>query len=106
MKNSAEVLMKIEQNRAQIKKFGVRRLGLFGSAARHETASSGDLDFLVEFKNKSFDAYIRFEVLLGRSLPMQNRPGDPRSSETRVETAHSTRGGLRPETLKFFEGYR
>ena len=43
---------------------GVRRLGLFGSAARGEATESSDLDFLVEFEHKSFDCYMGVKELL------------------------------------------
>lgn len=43
---------------------GVRRLGLFGSAARGETTDASDLDFLVEFEKKTFDGYMDLKFLL------------------------------------------
>ncbi|MDH5640551.1 MAG: nucleotidyltransferase domain-containing protein, partial [Nitrospira sp.] len=57
-RNREEVLGLIEQNREGIKKLGVRRLGLFGSCARGEATANSDLDFVVEFTTKSFDAYM------------------------------------------------
>lgn len=59
-----EVLTCIEQNREALKQFGVRRLGLFGSAARGEATASSDLDFVVEFTEKSFDAYMDLKTYL------------------------------------------
>jgi uncharacterized protein len=44
----------------------LRRLGLFGSAARGEATESSDLDFLVDFERKSFDAYMDLKALLER----------------------------------------
>jgi len=43
---------------------GVRRLGLFGSCARDEHSQSSDLDFVVEFERKSFDAYMDLKFFL------------------------------------------
>jgi predicted nucleotidyltransferase len=59
-----EVLGLIEQNREGLKKLGVRRLGLFGSCARGEATATSDLDFVVEFANKSFDAYMDLKTFL------------------------------------------
>ena len=41
-----------------MKQFGVRRLGLFGSCVRDEGTVDSDLDFVVEFEKKTFDAYM------------------------------------------------
>lgn len=59
-----EVLRLIEENQASLKKFGVRRLGLFGSCARGEATADSDLDFVVEFSEKSFDAYMDLKSFL------------------------------------------
>ena len=58
MKSREEVLKVIEENEATLRKLGVRRLGLFGSYARGEATPGSDLDFVVEFSDKSFDAYM------------------------------------------------
>lgn len=59
-----EVLRLLEQNRERLKRLGVRRLGLFGSCARGEATASSDLDFVVEFAEKSFDAYMDLKTFL------------------------------------------
>lgn len=59
-----EVLSLIEQNREALKRLGVHRLGLFGSCARGEATASSDLDFVVEFTEKSFDAYMDLKTFL------------------------------------------
>ena len=64
MRNREEVLSLIEQNQAALKKLGVRRLGLFGSCARGEATAGSDLDFVVEFSDKSFDAYMDLKSFL------------------------------------------
>jgi predicted nucleotidyltransferase len=48
------------------RRLGVRRIGLFGSAARGEATEASDLDFLVEFERKTFDAYMGTKELLER----------------------------------------
>jgi len=59
-----EVLAKLERNREAIRRHGVRRIGLFGSCARGENYPASDLDFLVEFERKSFDAYMDLKDFL------------------------------------------
>lgn len=66
MKASEEVFKKIEENHEALRRLGVKRLGLFGSAARGEAGAASDLDFVVEFDHKSFDAYMDVKLLLER----------------------------------------
>lgn len=75
MNNSRdEILACIVQHKDEIVRFGVKRLALFGSAARNEASASSDLDFLVEFDRKSFDNYmdLKFylEDLFGRPVDL------------------------------------
>jgi predicted nucleotidyltransferase len=56
----------IRAHRGELRRLGVRRLGLFGSAARGEATEASDLDFLVEFDRKTFDAYMEVKELLAR----------------------------------------
>lgn len=53
-----EILAVLEGQAEALRSFDVRRLALFGSAARNEWTEGSDLDFLVDFERKSFDAYI------------------------------------------------
>ncbi len=59
-----QILAKLTEHRDHIRSFGVRSLGLFGSAARGESATAHDLDFLVEFDQKTFDAYMDLKAYL------------------------------------------
>lgn len=59
-----QVLAKLGQERDNIRRFGVRSLGLFGSVARGEDTPSSDLDILVEFDHKSFDGYMDLKAYL------------------------------------------
>ena len=58
------ILEALMQNRDNIRGFGVRRLGLFGSCARGEGTASSDLDFVVELEVKSFDTYMGLKFFL------------------------------------------
>ena len=64
MRTRDAILKTLEANRAAIRRFGVQRLGLFGSAARGEATDTSDLDFLVELDPKSFDAYMSLKEFL------------------------------------------
>ncbi len=58
MLTMTEIFNEIEKNRATLQRYGVRKLGLFGSFARGETHETSDLDFVVVFEKKTFDAYM------------------------------------------------
>lgn len=65
MKGSRErVLEALEGRKSELRRMGVRRIGLFGSVGRGESRAGGDLDFLVEFDRKSFDAYMDLKEFL------------------------------------------
>lgn len=50
-----EILEKLSQEKETItKKYSVEKIGLFGSYARNQQSETSDIDFYVEFKNKSF----------------------------------------------------
>lgn len=63
-RNRDEVIKTLQDNRAAIQEFGVRRLGLFGSIVRGEGNAASDLDFLVELKKNTFDAYMDLKFFL------------------------------------------
>src|SRR5271157_4345406 len=52
------ILKALADHHEEVRRFGVRSLGLFGSAARGEATATSDLDFLVELENPTFDAYM------------------------------------------------
>lgn len=56
------ILGRLAENREALRRLGVRRLGLFGSAARGDEAR--DLDFLLELDVKTFDAYMDVKLFL------------------------------------------
>ena len=64
MKNKKEILTALSTNQAKIKSFGVCSLSLFGSSIRGEETNGSDLDFIVEFEKKSFDAYMDLKLFL------------------------------------------
>lgn len=58
--NKEKVLSCLRQNRVQLRNFGVKKIGLFGSFVRKEPHLESDLDFLVEFdkEKKTFRNFI------------------------------------------------
>jgi predicted nucleotidyltransferase len=64
VRNRDEILKILEENGNAIRGYGVQRLGLFGSCARGECNEVSDLDFVVEFEKKSFDAYMDLKLFL------------------------------------------
>lgn len=60
------VLGKIEGNMDTIRRYGVKRIGLFGSYVRNEQKTESDLDVLVEFQKgkKTFDNYMELKFFL------------------------------------------
>jgi predicted nucleotidyltransferase len=68
IRNYQEILKIIGENRETIRGFGVRSLGLFGSAVRGEATDTSDLDFVVEFEKKTFDGYMGLKKFLEESF--------------------------------------
>src|SRR3972149_3070465 len=63
-RNRDDILKILEANREEIRGYGVQRIGLFGSCARGESTATSDLDFVVDFEKKSFDAYMGLKEFL------------------------------------------
>jgi len=59
-----EILKRLADNRETLRRLGVRRLAIFGSAVRDDVTEAHDLDFLVEFETKTFDAYMDLKAFL------------------------------------------
>jgi uncharacterized protein len=66
MLSATNILNMIRPKCAELRRLGVRRLGLFGSVARGDSKEVSDLDFLVELDHKTFDAYMDVKELLER----------------------------------------
>ena len=70
------ILALIKEYQKQIRAFGVKRLGLFGSFVRGQQNEDSDVDVLVEFDlgKKTFDAFIHLafflEDLFGRRVEL------------------------------------
>jgi predicted nucleotidyltransferase len=63
-------------HKGQLRQYGVKRCGVFGSFARGQQTEESDIDILVEFEpgNKSFDNFMKLafflEDMLGRRVEL------------------------------------
>jgi len=70
MLNKKSVIQSIHRNIDEIKGYGIKRIGIFGSFARASQNSKSDIDVLVEFypEEKKFDNYMELKFFLERLL--------------------------------------
>lgn len=62
---SMNVIDILKSHEREIKKrFGVKRIGLFGSFARGEQKDTSDVDILVEFEEPTFDNFMNLAFFL------------------------------------------
>ena len=67
---SNTILEFLDKNTGQIKKYGVKQIGLFGSFATGRNTNNSDIDILVEFEagEKTFDNYMDLKFFLEDKL--------------------------------------
>jgi predicted nucleotidyltransferase len=55
-----KILKTIQNHKAELIGFGIRRIGLFGSYVRNEQTSQSDIDILVDFfpEKENYDNYM------------------------------------------------
>ena len=72
-----DILTTIRANEARLRELSVRELALFGSFVRGDATDASDIDFLVEFDEKTFDNYIDtkrlLEALFGRRVDLGSK---------------------------------
>ncbi|MET0752541.1 MAG: nucleotidyltransferase family protein [Pyrinomonadaceae bacterium] len=61
-----QIFSRLREHKAEIRQFGVKRFGLFGSFLRGQQTVQSDVDLLVEFESgqKSFDNFMRLGFFL------------------------------------------
>lgn len=66
----ADIIAFFKTNKSEMKKYGVKKIGLFGSYAKDLESSNSDIDVLVEFKegNKTFDNYMDLKFYLEKQF--------------------------------------
>jgi hypothetical protein len=75
-----DALKILKEHESEIKRrFGVKRIGIFGSHARGEEKETSDVDVLVEFEVPSFDNFMDLafflEELFGREVDLVTTRG-------------------------------
>ncbi len=60
----AKIVRTLEMNKAELRRFSVKRIALFGSFLKNKEHKKSDMDFLVTFKEPTFDNYIELKFLL------------------------------------------
>ena len=65
MMTKKAILRIIQDHREEIsEKYGVKKIGLFGSYVRDEAGHKSDIDILVEFNTPNFDNYMELKFYL------------------------------------------
>lgn len=62
--NSNKIIQLIEGNKSKINKYGVKKIGLFGSFLKNRQRKKSDIDLLVTFKKPTFDNYMELKFFL------------------------------------------
>ena len=77
--NGNDVVNIIKSKRRMIKRYGVKSLALFGSAARNRLRKNSDVDVLVQFDQPTWANYIGLKFylqeLLGREVDLVTPKG-------------------------------
>ena len=77
--NRRRILALLQRNEDALKQYSVKRIGLFGSYARNEQTRRSDIDFLVEFREPTFDNFMDLafylEKLLGKRVELITEGG-------------------------------
>jgi len=70
MLNKKIIMKSIQDNLDEVKGYGIRRIGVFGSFVRSSQNEKSDIDVLVEFypSKKSFDNYMELKFFLEKLL--------------------------------------
>jgi uncharacterized protein len=65
MLTKESIVRELRKRRRELaSRFGVKRIGLFGSYVRGEAVEASDIDFLVEFDTPTFDHYMDLKFFL------------------------------------------
>lgn len=63
-----QILKALQKHDALLRKYSVKRIGLFGSYVRGEQRRGSDVDFLVEFAAPTYDNFFYLNTSLERLL--------------------------------------
>jgi len=75
----ARIIKTLRDHDETLKKYSVKRIGLFGSYARGKQKRGSDIDFLVEFDKPTYDNFydliVYLEKLFGRKVEVLTPDG-------------------------------
>jgi predicted nucleotidyltransferase len=66
--NSRKIIKKLEEKHKDIKKYNVKKIGLFGFFAKNKQHKKSDIDIIVTFDKETFDNYMNLLFLLERTF--------------------------------------
>lgn len=80
MKSGVKIIKTLEKHRAELKKFGVKKIMLFGSYAQGKSTARSDIDFLVEYEKGRglFDDHVHLSQFLEDLFQRKIDLGEPR----------------------------
>ncbi len=66
VQNKNQIFDRLREHRRELRQFGVKRFGLFGSFRRDEQTIQSDVDLLIEFESgqKTFDNFMNLAFFL------------------------------------------
>lgn len=77
--SSKEIFEILQRNHYLLKKYRVKKIGLFGSYIRNEASKRSDIDLLVDFEEKTFDNFIELafelEKIFDRKIDLLTEKG-------------------------------
>lgn len=96
-----DILQLLTTHHADLTRFDVKALGVFGSLARGEAKPDSDVDFVVEFNGPAtFDRYLDLESfledLIGAHVDLVTRPSLPAALRLSIEKDVCYVEGLSP----------
>jgi predicted nucleotidyltransferase len=66
--NSKQIIIAIEKRKYELKKFGVKKIGLFGSYLHGKQKRGSDIDLLVSLNKEGYKKYIDLWIYLDKVL--------------------------------------
>jgi uncharacterized protein len=63
-RNAEEILALLDRHRAELRKLGAVKLGLFGSYVHNQQTTASDIDVLVLLEHNTFDSYMDVKLFL------------------------------------------
>jgi hypothetical protein len=66
--NSKEIIKKIKASKKEIKKFGIKKIGLFGSFAKDKQNKKSDIDLLIEMNSKSLLDLVKLKIIFEKKF--------------------------------------